>query len=211
VYPFHVLVSSRPKWRTTGAAICGVWIVAALFAIPSGLSKFLCYESLTLGNITYFQSVVIFEFLVFCVLPLCVIAFSYFMTARHIMESSCAISEGTQNSQLNTRKNTAKVVLGLTVVFLISYVPLHTFRVYVISTVDTKVSTVDLTKSILFNVYKLRYTLLVLKCLLLINSCLNPVALFCTSLAFRRQFKRYLTCCSKTNSPPNYLERTRRN
>jgi len=44
-----------------------------------------------------------------------------------------------------------------------------------------------------------------------INSCLNPVAYFCTSLAFRRHFKRYLTCCCKSKSPPNDLELKRRN
>jgi hypothetical protein len=208
VYPFQVRVSSRSNWRTTCAIICGVWIVASLFAIPAGLFKHFCNESPILENITYYQRVVIFELLVSCVLPLCVIAFSYIMTAHHIMKSSYAISECTQNSQLNTRKNTAKVVLGLIVVFLISYVPHHAFRVYVISTVYTKFSVFNLTKLILPT---LPYTLLVLKCLLLINSCLNPVALCCTSSAFRRQFKRYLICCRKTNSPPNDLERRRRN
>jgi len=207
-YTFHVRVSSRPKWTTTGVIICGVWTVASLFAIPSVLSKNLCYEYPILGNVTYYKRVVIFEILVSCVLPLCVIAFSYIMIAHHIMENSCTVSEGTQNPQLNTRKIAAKVVLGLTVVFLISYVPHNAFRAYVIYTVDTKFSAVNLTKLIL---HKLPYTLLVLKCLLLINSCLNPVALCCTSSAFRRQFKRYLTCCCKTNTPPNDLERTRRN
>jgi hypothetical protein len=211
VNPFHVRVSSQPKWRTTGATICGVWIVAAIFAIPSGLSKILCLESPILGNLPYYQRVVIFELIVSCVLPLCVIAFSYIMAARHLMERSCSIFEETQNPQLNTRKNTAKIVLGLTLVFLISYLPFHTFKVYILSTVNTKLSTVYVTKFILPNVYKLQYTLLVVKCLLLINSCLNPVALICMSFAFRRQFKRYLTCCCKANSPPDDIELTRRN
>jgi hypothetical protein len=49
------------------------------------------------------------------------------MTARHLVESSRSISEGTQNPQLKTRRNTAQIVVGLTVVFLISYVPYHVF------------------------------------------------------------------------------------
>ena len=42
VKPFQARVSSPPTWRVTVATICGVWIVAALFAIPSALSKYQC-------------------------------------------------------------------------------------------------------------------------------------------------------------------------
>jgi hypothetical protein len=63
-----------------------------------------------------------------------VIAFAYIMTARHLVESSRSIFEGTQNPQLNTRRNTAKIVVGLTVIFLISYVPYHVFWTYSICT-----------------------------------------------------------------------------
>jgi hypothetical protein len=52
-----------------------------------------------------------------------VIAFTYIMTARHLVESSRSIFEGTQNPQMNKRRNTAQIVVGMTVVFLISYVP----------------------------------------------------------------------------------------
>ena len=47
--------------------------------------------------------------------------------------------------------------------------------------------------------------------LLLINPSLNPVALFCTSRAFRRHFKRYWTCRWKANSQATDLELARRN
>jgi multisubunit Na+/H+ antiporter MnhB subunit len=133
------------------------------------------------------------------------------MTAFHLVKSTDPISEGTQNPRLNTRKTTAKVVLGLTVVFLISYLPNHAFMAYTIYTIDTKFSAVNQDEFISHIFLKLQYTLAVTKCLLLINSCLNPVALFCSSLAFRRQFKRYFTCCCKPKSPPNDFELTRRN
>jgi hypothetical protein len=187
------------------ATICGVWIVAAIFALPSALSRHLC-KDLPFFNITYYQYVVTFELLMSCVLPLCVIAFSYIMTARHLMKSARPISEDTQNPQLNTRKNTAKIVVGLTVVFLISYVPYHVFWTYIISNYEGYSM-----KTIRKKDYYLQYTYLVSTFLLLINPCLNPVALFCTSLAFRRQFKRYLTCCCKANSPLTNLELTTRN
>jgi len=82
----------------------------------------------------YYQRVVIFELLASCVVPLCVIAFTYIITARHLVESCRSISEGTQNSQLKTRSNSAKIVVGLTVVFMISYVPYHVLWTYIIWT-----------------------------------------------------------------------------
>jgi len=118
VNPFHVCFSSPASWLVTVALIRDVWNVAALFAVPSSLSKHLCKEFLTLRQITYYQRVVIFELLVFCVLPLIVIALTYFMTARHLVESSRSISEGTKNPPLEARRNTAKIVVEFTAVLL---------------------------------------------------------------------------------------------
>ena len=109
--------------------------MAALFGIPAARSKYLCFESPFLLRTKYYQRVAIFHLLVSCVLPLCVIAFCYIMTVRHLVERSCSLSEETQNPRLNTRKTTAKVVLGLTVVFLISYVPYHFSETYLYSNI----------------------------------------------------------------------------
>jgi hypothetical protein len=190
--------------------VCGVWIVAALFAVPSALSKYLCERSLLSSRSTYYQLVVIFELSVSCVLPLCVVAFSYVMTARHLVESSRPISEGTQNPQLKTRRNTAKIVLGLTVVFLISYVPYHAFWTYINYTPE-QLSLPNITDIFDHSQYNLRYIYLISTSFLLINSCLNPVALFCTSAPIRQHLKRYLTRFCKTKSPLTDLELRRRN
>jgi hypothetical protein len=125
------------------------------------------------------------------------------MTARHLVKSAQPISEETQNPQMNTRKNTATIVLGLTVVFLISYVPYHVWWTYLVFN----------TFSLLDEnfVDKLDYTYMFSTCLLLLNSCLNPVALFCTSLALRRQFKRYITFFCKANPTASNIELSRRN
>ena len=87
--------------------------MAALFTVPSVLSKYLCEGDVTVARITYYKRVVTFELLVSCVLPLCVIAFTYIMTACHLVESSISISEGTQNPQLKTRRNTARLSWAL--------------------------------------------------------------------------------------------------
>jgi hypothetical protein len=192
------------------ATICGVWIVAALFAVPSALSKYLCDSLLLLRNITYYQHVVIFELLVFCVLPLCVIAFSYVMIARHLVESSCSISEGTQNPQLKTCRNTKNIVVGLTVVFLTSYVPYQVFWTYINYTDKEDFELVSTEIPGHYD-YEIGYKFLILTWFPLINSCLYPVALFCTSSPFRQHFKSYLTCFCKTNSPSTDFELTTRN
>ena len=208
VNPFHIRVSSQPTWRVTVATICGVWIVAALFALPAALSKDFCAACYNANCIVYYQRVVMFELLVSCVFPLCLIAFSYIMTARHLVKSARPISQETQNSQLNTCKSTAKIVVGLTVVFLISSAPYHAFWTYIVFNENMYF---DVDSPIVTKEYKLQYTHLVLACLLFINSCLNPLAILFTSLAFRRQLKLCLTCFSKQNSPRNNLELTRRN
>jgi hypothetical protein len=131
-----------------------------------------------------------------------------------LVKSARPISEGRQSPQLNTRTNTAKIVLGLTAVFLISYVPYHIFWTYVILNKHPyydKHDTIDLVYDI--NHLKIHngYTYLVSKCLLLINPCFNPVALFCTGRAFRRQFRPYLILCCKANRTGGGIELTRRN
>jgi len=206
-FQFQVGFSSQIKWRGILIEICGVWIVAALVAVPSTISKYLCQEFWVTGLITYYQHVVIFELLVTCVLPLCVIAFSYIMTARHLVESSRAISEGTQNSQLNLRRNSAKIVVGLTVVFVISYLPYHVFWSYFMCSeykFPPFYKTYDLHPSNRYEYVWLTY--IISTCFLSVNSCLNPVALFCTSYHFRHHLKRYLTCFCKTSSASHDLE-----
>jgi len=210
VYPLQVCVSSQPKWRSTGATICGLWIVAALFAIPSARTKHYCGAIIHLWLTKYYHRVCIFTLLVSCVLPLCVIAFSYIATSIHLLKNSFSFSEETQNPRLNKRKNTAKVVLGLTLVFLLTSVPFHIYQTFLILNVNVEKTVSEIFEE-LDRTNNLMTIVWLIEFFLSLNSCLNPVALFCTSLAFRRHLKRYLTCCCKTKSPTNDFELRRRN
>jgi hypothetical protein len=205
VNPLGVRISSQPTWRRTGAIICGVWIVAALFTIPAARLQYICSMSVLLSLTNYYQQYIVFHLLVSCVFPLCVIAFCYIMTACHLVESADPISAEAQSPRLNTRTSTAKVVLGLTVVFIISYVPYHIAETCVLYSLNIHISLSEAADE-LGSFDNTLEVISVLNLFLSINSCINPVALFCTSLAFRRQFKRYLTCCRKTKSPPTVLE-----
>jgi hypothetical protein len=197
VNPIKIRVHSPVTWRVTTATICGVWFLASLFALPSALSKTHRHQECARSG-TYYNKVVWFELLAFCILPLCVIVFFYVMTARHLVKSAIPISEGIQHPQAKRRKNTAKIVLGLCIVFVISYVPYHITWAYLILQ-DEYARELEYRQSITAYVYETDeiesvYTYHISKWLLVINSCLNPVALFCTSLAFRRPFKRCLMC-----------------
>jgi hypothetical protein len=132
------------------------------------------------------------------------------MTARHLAEDSSHLSEGTQNPQLNKRRTTAKIVVGLTVVFLISYVPYHLFWTYINFNRQVRIFSEKITDTLIYSNNELRYTFQISTCFLLINSCLNPVALFRTSSPFRNHLKRYLTCFCKTNTSSTDIELTRR-
>jgi hypothetical protein len=125
------------------------------------------------------------------------------------MKSRFSLSE-TQNARQNSRQNTAKVVLGLTVVFLFTSAPFHIYETYLICGINLEKPFDEIFKEVNGS-FKFNTVLLLRDVLLSMNSCLNPVALFCTSRAFRRHFKRYLTCCCKTKSPPTDFELTRRN
>jgi insulin-like growth factor-binding protein complex acid labile subunit len=209
VFPLQVRVSSQSTWRATGATICGMWIVAASFAVPSARTKYYCGASVFAWLTNYYSRVVIFRLLVSCVLPLCVIAFSYIMTYRHLLKSHFSASE-VQNARQNTRNTTAKIVLGLTVVFLISYVPFHIYETYLNYSIDLEMTVGEIAKQ-LAGAGNFALIMSFLDILLSINSCLNPIALFVTGLAFRRHLKRYLNYWCKAKSPPNDLELARRN
>ena len=90
VNSFKVRVSS-PRWRVIVATVCGMWIVGALYDVSSTLTQFLCEKFENLDRIMYYLLVVIFRLLVPCVLRVCVIACTYIMTARHLVEGSYSI------------------------------------------------------------------------------------------------------------------------
>jgi hypothetical protein len=83
------------------------------------------------------------------------------------VKSALPLSEEIKHPEANRRKYTAKIVLGLSSVFVKRYVPFHIIRAYVIYfTSDDNF------------ILELWYTYFTTTWLLVINSCLNPVALY---------------------------------
>lgn len=65
------------------------------FGPQKAIPQYPCIDIVKLTLIAYHQSVVIFELLVPCVLSVRVIAFSYIMTTRHLVERSRSLLEET--------------------------------------------------------------------------------------------------------------------
>jgi hypothetical protein len=195
--PSRVSFFSQMTWCVAGAKLWKVWFVAALFALTTNLGLVFNMEYDTLFD----KYGGLFEQLLSCVLPVSVMVIYYTMTECLHMERSCFVSEGTQNPQMNIRTTTAKVVWGINVVFLISYVPHYVLSTYSIFNIRGKYSVMPCNTSFMLEFSNF---------LLLANSCLNPVSVLCSDRAFRKHLKRYLTCCCKTNTPPTDLKLTRK-
>jgi len=194
--PLQARVSSQTSRRATVATICVMWILAALLTVPPFIIRNTYKSNTSSEFVTYFRFASLFELLFSCVLPLCVITFSYCLTYRHLMKNSFSLIRMAQIHQIKRRRNAAKVVLGLAIVFAISYMPsyfLSTFFSFYDKTIER-----DYVQYFYFLHVKDICTFF-----LCLNSCLNPVAVFYTSLAFRMRLKRYLTRCC-TNKFPSY-------
>jgi hypothetical protein len=183
---FATLGSLRLSTRlTTIMIILTVWIIAFCSALPSLFSVHVDHNMIcTSDNIEYYRMVDLFHLLTFCAMPLCVIVTMYVMTARQLIMNARRM----QRDDAKDCKALAKVLVGLATVFFISFVPYH-----VLWTV------------ILWDVVPLQlettYVVFASSCLLVLNSCFNPIALYCTSVTFRRQFQRYfLASCRRAQT-----------
>ena len=94
---------------------------------------------------------------------------------------------------MEARKKVAKVVLSFVIVFMICWLPRHTYILWF--HYDPGLY------NMFWHVFKI-----IGFCLSFINSCINPLALYFLSKQFRRYYNRYLFCCcqsQKTNKKPS--------
>jgi hypothetical protein len=160
--------------------ICAIWILAAASAVPRFLETEF-HEDYCAVQITEFSTV--FNVVVYCVIPLLTtIAFS--AVTSNVIRSSAHKMPGEivgQRKVRNARIRSANILIGLNVVFAISYVPYYLF----------------LFLYHYFNVEKLEFLqmFIISYTLIFANSCCNPVALYAASANFRQHFNRYLQCC----------------
>lgn len=201
VKPFHVCFSSHMPWHVAVVKLSRVWGVAAVFAFAT-MWMVIVLECDTFSDEMYHKYVGLFDLLVTCALPLSVMAICYIMTERLHVECSCSKSERTQPPGLNTCKVTEKVVSAINLVFLFSYVPNCALQTY---------AGFNMIGDFSVKVYNKWFLNAFSTFILLTNSCLYPVAVFCSNHAFRKYLKHYLPRCCTTNSPPTVIELVRKN
>ncbi|XP_046407034.1 neuropeptide CCHamide-1 receptor-like [Ischnura elegans] len=207
----------NPMRRHAGTRLCtgsltlvsaiGIWVLALLFAMPAAVFSYVksyelegthnrtiqvCYPYPTEFGEAYVQVMVMLKFLAYYAIPLIIIAFFYILMAKHLEDSTRnmpgeAVTQAArqQSTQVRARKKVAKMVLAFVVIFILCFLPYHTFMLW-------------------FNFYPNSHDMyddywhvfrIVGFCLSFINSCINPIALYCVSRAFRKHYNRYLFCC----------------
>jgi Leucine-rich repeat (LRR) protein len=159
-----------------------VWGLAFGFALPTFLTATVerrCFFSP--HGIEYTQRTWVIQLIIYCVVPVSIIALLYVRTACHLKDSVRNMpGEGKAAVQARGRNRVANMVIILTVVFSLSYIPNFVLRVlFVWSVIETTSITTHFMSFVSF-------------CLFFCNSCFNPIALICMSTVFKDLFFRYI-------------------
>ena len=160
-----------------------VWLLSLCLAMPYSyvimFSKGMCFRY---GEGKVAKMVTLFEFLFYCVLlPSIVVVFNS-MTARGLKQSTKNFTTAMRLSgQDQVRNRSAKVLMGLVIVFLISYVPHYLWRV--------------LHRWLRLDVWEIHYRIIdkITYYLLFANCCFNPISLYIVSGTFRKLFNYYFS------------------
>ncbi|KAI5638491.1 7 transmembrane receptor (rhodopsin family) domain-containing protein [Phthorimaea operculella] len=198
---------SKRATRLTIATAVAIWILAGLLATPAYIGSYtrdfvvnpttqfvVCYPYPPEWGDNYPRLMVLVKFLVYYSLPLGVIALFYILMARHLVLSTQNVPgemQGTQR-QMRARRKVAVTVLAFVLVFAACFLPSHVFMLWFYYNPTAEED---------YNGWwhGLR---IVGFCLSFLNSCVNPIALYCTSGIFRKHFNRYLLCRAASTHGP---------
>lgn len=136
----------------------------------------------------YPRMVVMTRFIVYYALPLFIIAFFYILMARHLVLSTHNLP-GESGRQVRARKKVAKMVSAFVFIFALCFLPHHVYMLWFHNNPNFNRDYNAFWHSLKIMGFSLCY----------INSCINPIALFCVSGTFRKYFYRYLLCCCKNS------------
>lgn len=176
----------------------GIWLLAVVLAVPAAVfshvqvfevseekSIAVCYPFPEYLPELYPCVNILVKALMYYLLPLIVIGTFYLLMARHLLSSDVPGESHVFHKQIRTRRKVAKVVLCFVLIFAVCFLPTHVFLLWFYF---------DPLASVKYNEFwhSMR---IVGFCLGFINSCINPIALYCISGTFRKQYNRYLFCC----------------
>jgi bombesin-like receptor 3 len=197
--------AGRRATRLTVATAASIWILAVGCGIPALIGSYLrkfeytptvsfvvCYPYPSEWGEDFPRAAVMAKFLVYYMIPLTIIAFFYALMARHLIISARRGLPGEahqQTRQAQARRKVAKTVLAFVVVFAACFLPQHIFMLWFYYNPTALQD---------FNGFWLAFRTVGF-CLGFLNSCVNPIALYCISGTFRKHFNRHLFCCCVSN------------
>lgn len=135
----------------------------------------------------YGQIMVMVKFLAYYAIPLIIITIFYILMAHHLVLSTRNMPgemQG-QSTQIRARKKVAKMVLAFVIIFILCFLPYHIFSLWFHFDPRSEEMYDEF-----WNAFRITGF-----CLSFINSCINPITLYCVSGTFRKYFNRYLFCC----------------
>ncbi|XP_071647120.1 neuromedin-B receptor-like [Temnothorax longispinosus] len=193
-------LSAKPLTILTASLI---WVLAIVLAMPAALFSYVSSIPLS-GNHSilicnpfpeefgdaYEKGMVLFKFLTYYVIPLCVIAGFYLGMAWHLALSTKNIpgelpSGNLHVEQIKARRRVGKMVVCFIIVFVICFLPYHIFMLWFHFCPTARDDYDDY-----WHVFRI-----IGFCLSFSNSCINPIALYLISRTFRRRFNNYLCFC----------------
>ncbi|XP_012533241.1 neuropeptide CCHamide-2 receptor [Monomorium pharaonis] len=185
-----------------------IWVLAIVLALPAVLYSEVETELLitnqsisfcnpfpkNLGTI-YEKSMIMFKFLAYYLIPLCMIAAFYLGMAWNLTLSTRNMpgelpSNDLHNDQIKARKRVSKMVVCFVIIFVICFMPHHIFMLWFHFNPTSRED---------YNTFW-HYFRMVAFCLSFSNSCVNPIALYLISRTFRKRFNKYLCCCLPNGS-----------
>jgi hypothetical protein len=183
--------------------ICTIWILACASAVPQFL-KTGFYEDYCTVELTDF--VTLFNVVVYCVVPLLLMATFSILTSWKMRESVRKMPGEVLGQQKvrSARTRSANILVGLIVVFAISYIPYYLFLF--------AYKYFDLERIGFDRMFIISYSLVFL------NSCCNPIALYAASANFRQYFNKYilwfcnftLKCCRRKDDGESVSQSTQK-
>ncbi|CAH1376252.1 hypothetical protein MTP99_017622 [Tenebrio molitor] len=190
-----------------------IWLLATLLALPDAICSRLAEVYLEATNKTivicypfpnitneklYAKYNIALKSLIYYFIPLCIIAGFYVLMAIRLHASANEMPgevRGAQSvAQAKARRHVARMVLIFVFLFFICFLPQHVFMLWFHFYPNADEAYNDW-----WHVLRM-----IGFCLSFLNSCVNPVALYCVSGVFRAHFNRYL-CCQDPRWPRNAM------
>ncbi|KAL1489190.1 hypothetical protein ABEB36_014123 [Hypothenemus hampei] len=200
---YTAIVNPLKKFQTRPVTVlCAliIWIIAVVFALPSAIFSRIVNSPIEKENVTiptcdpypayenYAKYAVVIRAVIYYILPLIIIAIFYILMAIHLHASTKEIPgescRGQGIAQAKARKHVARMVLIFVLLFFICFLPNHVYRLWYHLNPNSGAD---------YNAWW-HYLKMIGFCLSFLNSCVNPIALYCVSSVFRAYFNHYLFC-----------------